>query len=168
MIKAIVFLIVCAAIVWGVTTWFGKNFLGPIGNKPVPTVTPTSAVTPAVVTPVASATPMLTVTPPTLPSSGAPVRVKFDGGTYGTYREGQVVNTKDTYVLWARGGQVMKLNLLAKEGNAWLSLARVDTGEVGYKDIAAGTIMTATLPVDGDYNVSVYGNAKYQVAFEIK
>ena len=37
-----------------------------------------------------------------------------------------------------------------------------------YRALFIGTIMTATLPVDGDYNVSVYGNAKYQVAFEIK
>lgn len=151
--------------------FLGGNILNPKPPESVATVQPNQPrplVTPATPAPAVVMTATRVTTMTTALQPGNPIRVNFSTGSYGANRSGQLVGTTDTYALWARGGQVMKLALTVDGGSAQLALQRMDNGSFAWRDLGPTSGVTTTLPANGDYLVHVYGRARYQVAFEIK
>ena len=161
----------------------GLRPMPPTGVPIVPTLAPTSslAVTPTqagavptetpamVVTGEATGTATTTVTPG---PQGVDERIAFEPGAMSAVVENSVVGgTRDRYLLWARAGQEMTLELSSLEDNAALTLTapdgRVLAGEGQGADVQE---WEGSLPVTGDYAIVVApirGNATYRLAVTV-
>lgn len=162
-------LITLTLVIGGLAYWLGGWAAGaptPVATV-VPAATMTIAVTGAAPTPTPTLMPPASVTPTPDLWSVVPERVEFVNGSYGATVEGQLDNGRTIgYVLWARGGQVMRL---AGTGSARLTVQHVGSGRLGLRDAALSDTAALTLPVDGDYVVYVYGGqGSYQLGFEIR
>jgi hypothetical protein len=113
-----------------------------------PTVEPLVTVMPTV-----TAAPIPT---PTLAQLGTPLRVQFELGTYGTSLQ---VEGQKTFALWARAGQVMKLT---SDRTFAARLSAPNGDDVQFDQL------TATLPADGDYVLTVGGEGSFTFWVDIR
>lgn len=97
-----------------------------------------------------------------------PIRVKFDRGrTSKTVSNSVVRGTRDTYLLGAKKGQQMNLQITSLENNAVFDVI----SPIGKTLQGEAKNWSGTLPVNGDYQVVVSGtrgNATYELNIEIK
>jgi hypothetical protein len=112
--------------------------------EPLVTVVPTATTTPA---PAPTAT---------LAQLGTPSRVQFKPGAYG---ESLQVEGQKTFVLWARAGQVMKLT---SDRTFAARLSAPSGNDVPF------TELTATLPANGDYLLTVAGEGGFTFWVDIR
>lgn len=112
----------------------------------------------------------LTIVEPNLlaQQSPRPRRIRFQRGASSAVVENSVVRgTRDTYLLGARAGQRMTLNITSLENNAVFDIV-APNGEMIHQET---TSRSFRLPSTGDYQVIVggtRGNASYRLRVEIK
>lgn len=106
------------------------------------------------VTVVATITPQPTTTP--VLTHGEAQRVRFKPGAYG---ESLQVEGQETFVLWAKAGQVMKLT---SDRTFAAKLSDPSGNDVLFEQL------TATLPSSGDYLLTVAGNSGFTFYVDIR
>ena len=108
-----------------------------------------------------------------VPGGGGVTRtVKFrKGATSASYKNAVIRGERDTYVLGAKGGQLMSVSITSLENNAVFQIR----GPGGYlRGAGPGTdrrSWSGQLPANGKYRVIVgptRGNATYTVTFAIR
>ncbi|MCA1574058.1 MAG: hypothetical protein LC770_05875 [Acidobacteria bacterium] len=110
-------------------------------------------------------------------SLGAPAgktqRVRFGRGRTTAILKGAVVRgTQDRYILGARAGQTMIVNVTSREKNAVFTILGPDaTALEGTDEGLDATDWTGELPLSGDYSIWVSptrGNATYTLEVTIR
>ncbi len=104
---------------------------------------------------------------------GAPKRVRFEHGHYSAVLKNSVVRgERDTYVLGARAGQMLTVNIVALEHNAVFSIRKPGGGFLaGATDESDATKWRGKAPATGDYLIEVggtRGNATYTLTLRCR
>jgi LysM repeat protein len=102
----------------------------------------------------------------------APQRIQFAPGTTSATVAGSVIRgERMRYILGARAGQTMLVNISAVENNAVFTITRPDGSALsGAAEGQDARSWTGTLPLNGDYVISVgptRGNATFNLAITI-
>jgi hypothetical protein len=103
---------------------------------------------------VATIAPQPTMTP--VLTHGQAQRVRFKPGAYG---ESLQVDSQQTFVLWAKAGQVMKLT---SDRTFAVKLSDPSGNDVLFEQL------TATLPASGDYLLTVAGESGFTFFVDIR
>lgn len=106
------------------------------------------------VTVVATITPQPTTAP--VLTHGQAQRVRFKPGAYG---ESLQVDSQQTFVLWAKAGQVMKLT---SDRTFAARMTAPSGGDVPFDQL------TATLPASGDYLLTVASHSGFTFYIDIR
>ncbi|MBX3000998.1 MAG: LysM peptidoglycan-binding domain-containing protein [Caldilineaceae bacterium] len=104
-----------------------------------------------------------------LPNASTPIRIQFARGeTSATVTGGIIVGEQARYILGARSGQTMVINISSVENNAVITVA-APNGQI--LSAADARSWSGVLPQTGDYLVtvgSVRGNASYNLVVTIQ
>jgi hypothetical protein len=109
----------------------------------------------------------------TASADGITKRVKFAKGRSSATMSGAVIRgDRDTYILGAKGGQLMSVKITSLEKNAAFEIIAPD-GEylTDIRESEDAFSWSGSLPVDGDYRIVVggtRGNASYKLTVSIK
>jgi LysM repeat protein len=104
-----------------------------------------------------------------LASGGAPIRIQFARGETSATVSGSLVRgEQERYILGARSGQTMVVNISSVENNAVITVAAPNGQILSSADVRS---WSGVLPQNGDYLVtvgSVRGNASYNLVVTIR
>ena len=107
-------------------------------------------------------------------AQGISKRVKFaKGKSAATYAGGLVRGDRDTYLVGAKAGQKMSVNISSREKNAVFQIQAVRNGKYLAKagETDDQTTWSGQLPENGDYKIIVggtRGNASYKLTIVIR